>query len=315
MLLILTANAFAQSRSNDDWTRIKDDKTDFSISFPSNFLVDNEVEKSYIMAPVLASLPELINTFEKPRIIGNKGSVVMSLSVFQLRQVSEAKNYLWYYVGGNSPQASYQDFRAGDFVGRKTTYDGDKTQSTSIAIAVKSKVFLIYASGKKEDAAIYEKFVTSLMLNGKPLFKTSTNSAPDAPRSVFVSNLQTSPEILEILNRKDDQPEVKVVKSALTAQKEDKPDLSFSRPLILLRKPMFDFIDIASKNRYSGLVKLKVNFLANGKIGDIEILSDASDDITKLAVRAAQKIRFLPAEIDGKKVDAAKTIEYAFNIR
>lgn len=316
ILLFFVSSGFAQSKSNNDaeWTRIRDDKSEFSILFPSNFLVDNEIEKSFILAPVLASLPEVVDSFEKPKIIGNRKSVTMSLSVFQLRQVSNAKNYLWYFVGRDTPKENYQDFRVGDFVGRKTTFDTEKTLAMSVAIAVKNKVFLINASAKNEDERIYEKFVMSLMLNGKPLFKSQTSEPTDAPQSVFISTLQTSPEILEALNQKQEKSEIKVIKSTLT-QQENKTERNFSRPLIILRQPYFEFVDVASRNNYSGLVKLKINFLASGKIGDIVIISDSPNGITEIAIKAAQKIKFLPAEIEGKKVDAARTIEYAFNVR
>jgi hypothetical protein len=309
------SSGFAQSKSNGDieWTRVKDDKLEFSILFPSNFLVDNEIEKSYIIAPVLASLPEVIDSFEKPKIIGNQKSVQMSLSVYQLRQVSNAKNYLWYFVGRDAPKNNYQDFQIGDFVGRKTTFDTEKKLAMSIAIAIKNKIYLINASAKNEDEKIYEKFVMSLMLNEKPLFKSQTSEPPDASQSVSISTLRTSPEILKTLNQKQENSDIKIVESTATPQ-EDNDEQSFSRPLILLRRPDFDFIDSASRNKYSGLVKLKVTFLASGTIGDI-VVSDVSDGLTKIAIKAAQKIKFLPAEIDGKKVDVIRTLEYAFNVR
>jgi hypothetical protein len=317
LLLFFVSNEFAQSKSNSDaeWTRIKDDKLEFSILFPSNFLVDNEIEKSYILAPVLASLPEVIDSFEKPKIIGNKKSVIMSLSVFQLRQVSNAKNYLWYFVGRDTPKDKYQDFQVGDFVGRRTSFDTEKTLAMSVAVAVKNKVFLINAPAKNEDEKIYEKFLMSLMINGKPLFKSQTSESSDAAQSVFISTLQTSPEILEALNQKPEKSEIKVVKSLLTQQEENTDERSFSRPLIILRKPYFEFVDVASKNKYSGLVKLRINFLSSGKIGDIFVVSDSPEGLTKIAIKAAQKIKFLAAEIDGKKVDVTRTIEYAFNVR
>lgn len=317
IIFLLASAGFAQNQSSDNakWTRIKDDKLEFSILFPPNFLVDNEIEKSYILAPVLASLPEVIDLFEKPKIIGNQKSVQMSLSVYQLRQVSSAKNYLWYFVGRDTPKDNYQDFRVGDFVGRKTTFDTEKTLAMSVAIAVKNKVYLINASAKNEDEKLYEKFVISLMLNGKSLFKSQTSEPSDTPQSVFISTLQTSPEVLKALNQKQEKSEIKIVKSTVTPQEEDKVERNFSRPLILLRQPSFEFIDAASRSNSSGLVKLKVTFLASEKIGDIAIVSDLSNGLTEIAIKAAQKIKFLPAEIDGKKVDVTRTIEYAFNVR
>ena len=317
-IFLLASLGFAQVQSNDNtkWTRIKDDKIEFSILFPANFLVDKEIEKSYITVPVLASpFPEAIDFFEKPKIIGNQKSVTMSLGVFQLQQVTKAKNFLWYFVGQDTPKEKYQDFRVGEFTCRKTIFDTEKNLAMSVVIAVKNKIFLISASAKNEDEKIYEKFLTSLMLNGKLLFKSQTSEPLDALQSVLISTLQTSPEILEALNQKQVKSEIKIVKSTLTEQEENKAEQNFSRPLIILRQPDFEFIDVASKNNYSGLVKLKINFLASGKVGDIFVVSDSPTGITKLAIKAAQKIKFLPAEIDGKKVDAIRIVEYALNVR
>ena len=181
-------------------------------------------------------------------------------------------------------------------------------------IRLKNKIYLIDASAKNEDRKIYEKFVMSLMLNGKPLFKDPASDPTDASPSVIISTLQTSAEINEVLNQKQEKSEVKVVKSVASV-KEDDVGQNYSRPLIILRRPDFEFIDAASRSNSSGLVKLKVTFLASGKIGEIAIVSDLSNGLTKFAIKAASKIKFLPAEIDGKKVDATKTIEYGFNVR
>lgn len=316
-LLFFVPVGISQSSSipDADWTQIRDDKLEFSISFPSDFLVDNEIEKSYILAPVLASLPEVIDSFEKPKIIGNKKSARMSLSVFYLRQVPNAKNYLWYFVGSDTPKSNYQDFQKGEFVGRATTFDTEKTMSMSIAIAAKNKVFLINAFAKNDDKSIYEKFITSLMLNGVPLLKSPSADAVIAPRSLFISALQTSPEILDVLKRKRKKFKIEVTTRTGVQENENDAVIDYSRPLIILRKPDFDFIDIASKNNYSGLVRLRTKFLANGEIGDIVIVSESPKEITQLSISAVQKIKFLPAEINGKKVDATKTLEYGFNVR
>lgn len=316
ILLFFVCSGYGQTDSNNDtkWTQIKDDKLNFSILFPSDFLVDNEIEKSYIIAPVLASLPEVITYFEKPKIIGNEKSVQMSLSVYQLRQVSNAKNYLWFFIGRDSPKSNYQDFGNGDFVGRITTYDTEKRLAMTVAIAIKNKIYLINASAKNEDEKTYKKFVTSLMLNGESLFKSQTSEIPKVSQNVFITALRTSPEILQTLNRKQENYNGRIVENTVDVEEKDNNEQNFSRPLILLRRPDFDFIDSASRNDYSGLVRLKVIFSANGTIGDI-FVSNASDGLTKLAVKAAQKIIFLPAESEGRKVDVTRTIVYAYNVK
>jgi TonB family protein len=311
ILLLTTGFAHSQGNDEDKWIRIKDDKSEFSILFPPNFLIDNEIEKSYILAPVLASLPEPVDLYEKPKIIANRKSVTMSLSIYQLRNVSAAKNYLWYFVGQDTPKANFQDFQIGDFVGRKITFDAEKGLATSVVIATKNKVYLINASAKKEDEEIYRQFVTSLVLNGNQPFKSQTSEPADTLQSVLTSTLRTSQEILDALNQKHEKSEIRVTKSTAAAQNEGRAEQNFSRPMILLRQPPAAFTDDARRRNTSGYVKLKVTFLASGKIGDIVVVSELPHGLTESSIKAAQKIRFLPAEIDGKKVDVTSTIEYA----
>jgi len=317
LILLFASTGFAQVQANNEikWLRIKDDKIEFSILFPSNYLVDNEIEKSYILAPVHDSLPEVVDMYEKPRIIAHQKNVKMSLSVYQLPKSPNAKNYLWYFVERNIPKENYQDFRAGDFIGRKTTFDTEKIRAVSVAIAIKNKVFLINASADNEDIELYNKFLMSLTLDGKLLFTNQTLEPTDATQSVVFSNLQTSPEIIEALNQKHEKSEVQIVKNSAVTVDEVKGEQNFSRPLILLRQPHPKFSYAARGSNTAGIVRLKVNFLATGQIGNIVIVSEVPNGLTESAVNAAKKIKFLPAEIDKKKVDVTKTIEYAFNVK
>ena len=301
-------SVYPQNQTASQWTRIKDERVD--ILMPPNYLVDNEIEKSFILAPVRASLPDVIDLFEKPRITGNLKSLYVNFSVFQLRQVSAAKNHLWYFTGRDNTRA--QGIQSGDFTGKVITRATDKTLSTRIAVAVKARVYLVYAHAKKEDRDIYEKFLASLNLGGQQLFKSQAADASGASPTVLISNLQTSPEISAVLNQKPDKSEVKVVKTSDLTPETERDERAFSRPLIILRQPHPIYGPDSIVNKQAGVVRLKITFQANGKIGDITTASNFPDDVVDHAVKSARNIRFLPAEIDGKKVDAVKIIEYNY---
>ena len=317
IVLIYSANfCLAQeaklSSNKIRWTKIYDEKLDFSILFPSNLLIDNEEQKDWFLSPVLASLPELINTTEKPSIIGRQNSVSMDLKIFSLRQVSGAKDYLWRYVSFSSQNIPYQDFKIGNFVGRVCTLDKDNRLGTFIAVAIENKIIIVSAHSKKEDKEIYEKFLQSLKLNDNALFKADSAIAEQVENNISISDLQTSPEILQALNQKTEKRKFKPNQTQDNL-KIDK-DIEFSRPLIILRQPRKSTY-LQPREKFNGIVKVKVEFLSNGEIGDISILSDAPKSLLKKLFAEIQEIKFLPAEVNGEKINLVRLMEYHFNIK
>jgi len=293
----------------NDWTRIKDDKADFSILFPSDFLVDAERGLSRFYEPVVGSLPNVKEFVEKPRVLGSSRSVRMDLRVIEIRQVSGAKDYFWFFVDPKPAKDKTQDFQIGDFVGRRVVYDTDKQLSMSIGIALKSRLFVVHVAADIKDLETYEAFVTSLMLNGKPMFKRPSNTLNET-KSVLVSQLRTTAEILSALNQKQQKSEI-VFSEAKDPGLDNDGGLDFSRTVAILRRPEF----LGQENFPQGLklpIKIKVTFHATGKVGGIVIPEGLPKSFTDAIRKSATELRFLPAEIDGKKVDARLVVNYPF---
>jgi TonB family protein len=312
-LAMFAVTTFAQNSVIDNqWSQFKDDKLSFSISFPSEYVIDNEIPKSSLVAPVEFSLPEVIDYFEKPKIISSQRSATLSLSIFQLPQAPDAKKYLWYFLGPVQSQDRYQDFKIGDFAGRKIDYSTDTSLSTSIIIAVSNKVLVVRASAKNEDREIYEKFLMSVNIEGNSLFGASSAAALNPNQAMTFSTLQTSPEVIESLNKGVNKSSLKIIKTDNSAT-EEKDERKFSRSLIILRKPTPNYNYAFVRDKISLKIRLKVLFLSNGQIGSIALADGtANDNFTESAIKAVQKMKFLPAEIDGKKVEVSRIVEYSF---
>ena len=60
-------------------------------------------------------------------------------------------------------------------------------------------------------------------------------------------------------------------------------------------------------------VMLRVEFLADGKIGSVAVVLGSMKSLADLAVVAAKKIEFIPKKIDGKPVDTHKVIHYFYS--
>jgi TonB family protein len=89
---------------------------------------------------------------------------------------------------------------------------------------------------------------------------------------------------------------------------------SVETPLAIESKPRAVYTESARRQNVEGTVKLKVEFLRDGTVGDIVPLAELPNGLTEEAVSAAKKIRFRPAVVDGVAVDSSKLIEYSFSL-
>lgn len=82
----------------------------------------------------------------------------------------------------------------------------------------------------------------------------------------------------------------------------------------ITQKPRPSYTDDARANLVSGIVKLAVEFGADGKLKYAFVFRTLPHGLTENSVKAAQKIKFEPAVKDDKPVSAIKIIEYSFQI-
>lgn len=72
--------------------------------------------------------------------------------------------------------------------------------------------------------------------------------------------------------------------------------------------------DLPSSQR-NGTVRLLVEYLADGSVGEIKVLSGLGPDVDKRCIQAAQNVIFLPAVRDRQFVTEWGTPEYKFVYR
>ncbi len=84
--------------------------------------------------------------------------------------------------------------------------------------------------------------------------------------------------------------------------------------LTLLYKPRPGYTDGARDRNTQGTVMLKVDFLANGGIGEVSVVKALPSGLTEQAISAAKRIAFLPQRSNGSAVTVTKQVEYTFSI-
>lgn len=78
--------------------------------------------------------------------------------------------------------------------------------------------------------------------------------------------------------------------------------------------PEPSFTERARRHHITGRLRLIVVLKASGEVGDFIIVSQLPFFLTDEAVRAARKIKFVPATKDGRPVSQWVALEYNFNI-
>ncbi|MBD0373616.1 MAG: TonB family protein [Pyrinomonadaceae bacterium] len=82
----------------------------------------------------------------------------------------------------------------------------------------------------------------------------------------------------------------------------------------IISRPEPQYTDEARKNQVMGTVVLRGIFAFDGKVRAIRVMKGLPDGLTMSAIRAARRIKFVPATINGKPVSQYIQIEYNFNL-
>ena len=96
--------------------------------------------------------------------------------------------------------------------------------------------------------------------------------------------------------------------------KTDGPKNDETNGVTITIKPQPRYTDAARKAGIQGSVQLKIVFLANGGIGSVTPISELKFGLTEEAIRAAQRIVFIPAKKNGVTFSVSKTVVYSFSI-
>jgi hypothetical protein len=91
--------------------------------------------------------------------------------------------------------------------------------------------------------------------------------------------------------------------------------LAQNSPVKILEKPKPELPKDYGTNDSQGTINLRVEFLANGKVGEVTPITSLQKSLTDLAVEAAKKIKFEPEIKNGEAVTVTKIVQYSYSWR
>jgi len=96
--------------------------------------------------------------------------------------------------------------------------------------------------------------------------------------------------------------------------KRTAPSESPTTPVEILAKPKPNYTAEGRKLKVEGEVRLDVLFTASGEVQVIRVVHGLGHGLDEQAVRAAQQIKFKPAQREGKAVDSRATLHIIFQL-
>jgi TonB family protein len=82
----------------------------------------------------------------------------------------------------------------------------------------------------------------------------------------------------------------------------------------IIEQPRPEYTEEARKNRVTGKVVLDVYLHKDGTVSSPRVHEGLPDGLTEKAVEAALRVRFVPAEMWGRKVTVVRKLEYTFSL-
>jgi TonB family protein len=104
---------------------------------------------------------------------------------------------------------------------------------------------------------------------------------------------------------------------------DGKPAIDYNRPFsakevtrkaVITLKPEPPYTEDARKNNTVGTVMLRVLLGANGSVASVTPITRLPHGLTESAVAAARRIKFIPAQKDGRNVAQYVQLQYDFNV-
>lgn len=191
---------------------------------------------------------------------------------------------------------------------------------TVIGILGKKILYNLRVEGPAANHPDVMRALLGLRIHGKPLV-SQKDPETDAAGEVVLSKLVTSPEIEEARKRKIVDMKGRISYEAATNGNVAPPKPNYTRRAIIVEQPppMPDpgssYLALRNATQVRGVnvsnVTVRVTLRADGQVGDIVFIGTPLADFAKRVRQAARKIRFVPAQLDGRNVDSEEFIDYS----
>ncbi len=292
LLIAAVLPVFSQDASK--WLRVEFEDKRLSVAVPQTNIIDTKKRE----------------LDQQLRIVAFESGVEMEV---HLRKSKVAADHI--RDRKKSDNINTDSFTISDFIVLKSPpiISGGKSVRHSLTIIINDNLYVLFSRSKTGEEKEALRFLRSIRIEDKPLFVPNEETIlPEA--SVSVSSLKTSPEIIEAEKRKTGKFKGKVTYELQELNPDTNSEtVGLTHRALIIEQPLPRFSPpsniIGSIEQIS--VRLKVQFRADGQVGDIIVLSNVDKNFTESSIDLARKIKFVPARQGGEFVDSFQIVGYS----
>ena len=292
-IFVSAAFCFSQTALPEKWTRIDSQKNEVSASFPPGYLVD-AIKRS---------------DGQTYRIVGYTNGITMEMRVEDdINARDRIKR-----VSPNADDKAVEFTVKGIRARRMSSTTGNGQFSERVYVGAGSRFYYLAVKSSSIQKPELMRFLCSIRIGGNQIHECSAVATP-TEEIVPIKSLVTSDAVREAYDRKSGREEINVVyeeESKFVSQPEVGGDVV---PAVIIERPHPNMRSVLSgsvgppKKKFTA--KLKINFLANGLVGDIVAYS-SNEDYARACVEAAKKIKFIPAKDGNKNINSVAVEDYS----
>lgn len=297
LFLFFVPNVFSQTF---EWDVLKTDDGEFSMKMPAGCY-------SQLYIPEGITLQERNDGYryslkEMRLITCYDGETLMSAEIYKTGAAQKIINLLkdrFRLEGTESPLEK-------PFYGVEQTNNNQDFSLTRRIIAGKKHIYIITTARRGAPDETMNTFLQSLKFAPTAPDVVPTNANE---KVVLISSVKNV--VPEVVTESDERPETDVPAPSVPVKSEETP---IREKLIILHKTPAAYTFAARKNKVRGIIRLRLNFGADGKINKIKVVRSLPNGLLREAVLAALRMKFLPEEETGDPRSVTKLVEYNFNL-
>ena len=292
LILILSFLCGGQTPPVEKWTRIEAYKSEVSVTFPPDYLID---ARSHADGQFF-------------RAIAYQNGVMMEMKI---EKYDDGRNRLNRTLP-NGDEKGYA-FTMNGVQGRQMSSQSASGYSERIYLASGDRYYSLRVVSPNTKKIELRRFSYSIEINGQPFYerKSIVNFPEDA---VSAESLKTSNTVKEAFERKSDKQKINVEFNN-EAKFVEPPTLPINvRPALIVDRQNPDMRSLLpfgfGRPPPKMSARLVIKLLANGQVGDIEVYSGSNKNFARACVEAAKKIKFVPARQGDRDIDSITVQDY-----
>jgi TonB family protein len=277
-----------QAQAGSPWTRYTGKNEEFSVMLP-------ELPAAYSkLRPEFASeqRPPRGADYDRGRIYGAYGDgivyVIMSFDKGGREKLDDFIKAFQKYFRPQVEISFVRDLSQDDINAREYCIQLSGVEGITHFYFTKSHIYVVQAVGADERNPNIRRFLTSLTINGKALWK----DFPESERAVEPSSTQAIASANEFRQSSEVFSVKDVSRKAIVVMR---PEPRFPRP-----------------EDIQGRIRIKAVLSSSGSVENIDVVEGPRKLMTE-AIEAIRKIKFIPAIKDGEFVSQYFQVEYQFH--